>query len=82
MSLVCKSLDLETIVIRGGFTIRLVALYEDFNWISCRLVCLDKQQLKLLLVILEAADEVQVLRPIEYSQHFGELDVVGARLES
>jgi len=61
MGLVCESLDLETIVIRGGFTIRLVALYEDFNWISCRLVCLDEQQLKLLLVILEAADEVQVL---------------------
>ena len=61
MGLVCESLDLETIVIRGGFTIRLVALYKDLNWISCRLVCLDEQQLKLLLVILEAADEVQVL---------------------
>ena len=61
MSLVYEALDLKAIVIRGDSALWLVALNENFNWLSCRLVCLKEQQLKLLLVILEAADEVQVL---------------------
>ena len=61
MGLVDEALDFEALVIRRNVGAWLVVLCEDFDRRGFGSVCLIEQQLKLVFVVLEAANQVQVL---------------------
>ena len=58
MGLVDKTLDFETLFFRRNVGAWLVILCEDVNRLGLRSVCLIEQQLKLVFVVLEAANQV------------------------
>ena len=77
MSLVDQTLDFNTLVFSCCSAIWLVRLNKDINGSLRSTICLVEQQLELLLIVLEATDEIQVFVLVELTQHLSQFYMEG-----